>query len=128
MRVRALLDRAGTDGDALLLFGEPGVGTTLLFDAAADAVHDALAALPEEPTRQVRASLTSVLRLFEDRAILTEDGRRRAPPNLVPQRREDMTQPSATQFSHSASQRPTSMGSSARRPMVGDPQHDLELE
>jgi hypothetical protein len=39
--IRAFLDRAATDGDALLLFGEPGVGKTALLNAAAD---EALAA------------------------------------------------------------------------------------
>jgi ABC-type branched-subunit amino acid transport system ATPase component len=34
--LRAFLDRAATDGDALLLIGEPGVGKTSLLDAAAD--------------------------------------------------------------------------------------------
>jgi DNA-binding CsgD family transcriptional regulator len=35
--VRAFLDRAAIDGDALLVFGEPGVGKTVLLDAVADA-------------------------------------------------------------------------------------------
>ena len=39
--VRAFLDRAGTGGDVLLLFGEPGVGKTQLLDAAADGASSA---------------------------------------------------------------------------------------
>jgi hypothetical protein len=35
--VRAFLDRAARDGDALLLSGDPGVGKTVLLDAVADA-------------------------------------------------------------------------------------------
>jgi DNA-binding CsgD family transcriptional regulator len=35
--VRSFLDRAQAQGDALVVFGEPGVGKTLLLDAAADA-------------------------------------------------------------------------------------------
>jgi DNA-binding CsgD family transcriptional regulator len=35
-RLRAFVHRSATDGEALLLFGEPGVGKTLLLDAAAD--------------------------------------------------------------------------------------------
>jgi DNA-binding CsgD family transcriptional regulator len=37
----AFLDRAGTDGEALLLSGEPGVGKTALLDAAADVASEA---------------------------------------------------------------------------------------
>jgi DNA-binding CsgD family transcriptional regulator len=39
--VRAFLDRAATSGDALLLFGEPGVGKTHLLDAVADGASSA---------------------------------------------------------------------------------------
>jgi predicted ATPase len=39
--IGAFLDRAGTDGEALLLSGEPGVGKTALLDAAADAASEA---------------------------------------------------------------------------------------
>ena len=39
--VRAFLDRACTDGGALLLFGEPGVGKTALLDAAAEIASSA---------------------------------------------------------------------------------------
>jgi DNA-binding CsgD family transcriptional regulator len=35
-RIRSFLDRAATDGGALLLFGEAGVGKTVLLNAAAD--------------------------------------------------------------------------------------------
>ncbi|HEV7419590.1 MAG TPA: AAA family ATPase [Mycobacterium sp.] len=34
--VRAFIQRARSDGEALLIFGEPGVGKTMLLDAAAD--------------------------------------------------------------------------------------------
>ncbi|MGO9791616.1 MAG: AAA family ATPase [Solirubrobacteraceae bacterium] len=34
--IRVFLDRARTDGGALLLFGEPGVGKTVLLDATDD--------------------------------------------------------------------------------------------
>jgi transcriptional regulator with AAA-type ATPase domain len=33
--IRSFLDRAAVDGEALLLWGEPGVGKTALLDAAA---------------------------------------------------------------------------------------------
>jgi DNA-binding CsgD family transcriptional regulator len=39
--LRAFVHRSATDGEALLLFGEPGVGKTLLLDAAADAASAA---------------------------------------------------------------------------------------
>ena len=39
--IGAFLDRAGTDGEALLLSGEPGVGKTALLNAAADAASEA---------------------------------------------------------------------------------------
>src|SRR4029077_8600696 len=39
--IGAFLDRAGTDGEALLLSGEPGVGKTALLTAAADAASEA---------------------------------------------------------------------------------------
>jgi DNA-binding CsgD family transcriptional regulator len=39
--IRVFLDRAQADGEALLLFGEPGVGKTLLLDAAAEVASSA---------------------------------------------------------------------------------------
>jgi DNA-binding CsgD family transcriptional regulator/tetratricopeptide (TPR) repeat protein len=39
--VRALIHRARSDGEALLIFGEPGVGKTMLLDAAADIASSA---------------------------------------------------------------------------------------
>jgi DNA-binding CsgD family transcriptional regulator len=39
--VRALIQRARSDGEALLIFGEPGVGKTMLLDAAADIASSA---------------------------------------------------------------------------------------
>jgi DNA-binding CsgD family transcriptional regulator len=39
--ITAFVKRAGTDGEALLLLGEPGVGKTALLDAAASAAADA---------------------------------------------------------------------------------------
>ncbi len=39
--IGAFVERARTGGEALLLFGEPGVGKTVLLDAAADAASEA---------------------------------------------------------------------------------------
>jgi DNA-binding CsgD family transcriptional regulator len=39
--VRAFIERARSDGEALLIFGEPGVGKTRLLDAAADMASSA---------------------------------------------------------------------------------------
>src|SRR5258708_18445562 len=39
--VRALIERTRSDGQALLLFGEPGAGKTMLLDAAAEMASSA---------------------------------------------------------------------------------------
>jgi DNA-binding CsgD family transcriptional regulator/tetratricopeptide (TPR) repeat protein len=39
--IRGLIERARTDGEACLVFGEPGVGKTVLLDAAADVAASA---------------------------------------------------------------------------------------
>ena len=56
--ISAFTERAATGGEALLLFGEPGAGKTVLLDVAADAARDAGSQVLRAAGAEFEADLT----------------------------------------------------------------------
>jgi DNA-binding CsgD family transcriptional regulator len=79
--VRALIERTRRDGQALLLFGEPGVGKTMLLDAAAEMAASAGVSVLRASGVEFEASISfsglnqTLIPLLADHAHLTASHR-----------------------------------------------------